>query len=281
MSGAPPRCIVCGDAPVAVFARAELEVVRSPGCGLEWQSPFPSEARLRELYAGDYFERWGARDAAAYARVRAMKHATHGAFLREIARLRSGGRLLDVGCATGFLLEIAEQQGFDSFGLDPNPQAARIARERFGERVQPGELDSAAFPGIAFDVVTLIDVLEHVPDPAALLSRVYERLAPGGVLAAVLPNAASLVHRLLGPRWPHYAPEHLFFWTPRALERQLAAAGFAVHAIRTGIRKTFSGDYLTAYAACTGAWLPPGLGWLGRRTLRIPTGEMLALAVRR
>jgi SAM-dependent methyltransferase len=156
-----------------------------------------------------------------------------------------------------------------------------IARERFGERVQQGELDSAAFPGISFDVVTLIDVLEHVPDPAASLSRVYERLAPGGVLAAVLPNAASLVHRLLGPRWPHYAPEHLFFWTPRALERQLAAAGFAVHAIRTGLRKTFTGDYLTAYAACTGAWLPPGLGWLGRRTLRLPTGEMLALALRR
>ncbi len=281
MKGAPERCIVCGDAAIAVFERGAFAVVRSPGCGLEWQRPFPSEARLRELYAGDYFERWGGRDAAAYERVRAMKHATHAAFLREIAGLRRGGRLLDVGCATGFLLEVAQQQGFEPFGLDPNPEAVRLASQGFGERVQQGELDAAVFPGISFDVVTLIDVLEHVPDPALLLETVYSRLAPGGVLAAVLPNAASFVRKLLGARWPHYAPEHLFFWTPAALARQLTASGFAVHAIRTGIRKTFTGDYLSAYAACTGAWLPPGIGWLGRRRLRVPTGEMLALAIRR
>ena len=280
MSGAPQRCIACGDTPVPLFERGAFAVVRSPGCGLEWQNPFPSQARLHELYAGDYFARWGGRDAATYERVRVIKHASHGAFLREIVRLRRGGRLLDVGCATGFLLEVAQQAGFEPFGLDPNPDAVRIAKQRFGERVQQGELDAAVFPGIRFDVVTLIDVLEHVPDPAALLAIVYERLAPGGVLAAVLPNAASLTRRLLGPRWPHYAPEHLFFWTPAALERQLAAAGFVVRKIRTGIRKTFTGEYLSAYAACTGAWLPPGIGWLGRRRLRVPTGEMLALAGR-
>ena len=114
-------------------------------------------------------------------------------------------------------------------------------------------------------MVTLIDVLEHVPDPAALLAAVHRRLLPGGVLAAVLPNAASLTRRLLGRRWPHYAPEHLFFWTPAALRRQLAAAGFEVREIRTGIRKTYTAEYLEAYAAVTGAWLPPGLRWLGPR----------------
>jgi len=281
VSGAPARCIVCGDAPQPLFERAGVAVVRSPGCGLEWRTPFPSEAQLRELYAGDYLERWGGRDAASYERVRRMKRATHACFLREIVRLRRGGRLLDVGCATGFLLEVAQEQGFEPFGLDPNPQAVRLARSRFGDRVQQGELDAGVFEGVAFDVVTLIDVLEHVPDPAALLASVRERLAPGGVLAAVLPNSASLVRRLLGRRWPHYAPEHLFFWTPGALERQLDAAGFGVRAIRTGIRKTFTGDYLSACAACTGAWLPPGIARLGRGRLRVPTGEMLALAVRR
>jgi len=262
------------------FQRGALAVVRSPGCGLEWQRPFPTPERLRELYAGDYFQRWGARDPAALERVRAIKQASYRDLLRRLARLRPGGRLLDLGCAMGFLLELAEQAGFESWGLDLNPEAVRVSQQKFGDRVAQGELDASAFPGVAFDVVTLIDVLEHVPDPAVLLAGVQRRLLPGGVLAALLPNAASLTRRLLGRRWPHYAPEHLFFWTPAALARQLAAAGFEVREIRTGIRKTYTVEYLRAYAAVTGAWLPPGLRWLGPRQLRVPTGEMLALAIR-
>jgi 2-polyprenyl-3-methyl-5-hydroxy-6-metoxy-1,4-benzoquinol methylase len=280
VSGAPSRCIACGNTPVPRFQRGALAVVRCPGCGLEWQRPFPSPERLRELYAGDYFQRWGARDPAALERVRAMKHASYRDLLRTLARLRPGGRLLDLGCAMGFLLEAAEQAGFEGWGLDLNPEAVRVAKQRFGDRVAQGELEDSAFPGVAFEVVTLIDVIEHVPEPAALLAEVHRRLAPGGVLAVILPNAASLTRRLLGRRWPHYAPEHLFFWTPASLGRQLAAAGFEVREIRTGIRKTYTAEYLEAYAAVTGAWLPPGLRWLGSRQLRVPTGEMLALAVK-
>jgi 2-polyprenyl-3-methyl-5-hydroxy-6-metoxy-1,4-benzoquinol methylase len=280
VSGAPARCIACGGEPAPLFQLGELAVVRCGGCGLEWQRPFPSAERLRELYTGDYLARWGARDPAAFERVRAIKQASCRELLAELARLRPRGRLLDLGCAAGFLLEAAEQAGFQGFGLDLNPEAVGIAKQRFGDRVAQGELDAAAFPGVGFDAVTLIDVLEHVPDPGALLARVRGRLAPGGVLAVLLPNAASLTCRLLGARWPHYTPEHLYFWTPAALRRQLAAAGFAVHRIRTGIRKTYTGEYLTAYAAVTGAWLPPGLGRLGSRRLRVATGEMIALAIR-
>jgi len=244
VSGAPARCIACAAEPAPLFQRG------------------------------------GARDQASLERVRAIKQASSRELLAELARLRPGGRLLDLGCAMGFLLEAAEQAGFQGFGLDLNPEAVGIAKRRFGDRVAQGELGESAFPGVAFDAVTLIDVLEHVPDPAGLLAQVHRRLAPGGVLAALLPNAASLTSRLLGPRWPHYTPEHLFFWNPAALRRQLAAAGFEVHEIRTGIRKTYTAEYLVAYAAVTGAWLPPGLRWLGSRQLRVPTGEMLALAVR-
>ena len=280
MSGAPARCIACGAEPAPLFQRGELAVVRCGGCGLEWQRPFPSPERLRELYAGDYFQRWGARDPESFERVRAIKQASCRELLAELARLRPGGKLLDLGCAMGFLLEAAETAGFQGWGLDLNPEAVGIAKQRFGDRVAQGVLDESAFPGVVFDAVTLIDVLEHVPDPTALLAQVRGRLAPGGVLAALLPNAASLTRRLLGRRWPHYTPEHLFFWTPASLARQLRATGFEVREIRTGIRKTYTAEYLIAYAAVTGAWLPPGLRWLGARQLRVPTGEMLALAVR-
>jgi 2-polyprenyl-3-methyl-5-hydroxy-6-metoxy-1,4-benzoquinol methylase len=284
VSGAPERCIVCRSAPAPLFQRGELAVVRCGGCDLEWQRPFPSPERLRELYAGDYFARWGARDPEAFERVRAIKQASYRDLLAELARLRPGGKLLDLGCAAGFLLESAEAAGFQGFGLDLNPQAIGLAKQRFGDRVRLGELEDAAFPGVRFDAVTLVDVLEHVPDPVSLLVRVRERMAPGGVLAALLPNVESLTRRLLGRRWPHYTPEHLFFWTPSALAIALEDAGFDVKEIRTGIRKTYTAEYLLAYAKVTRAWLPPGLRLLPALgfsdwPLRVPTGEMLVFAI--
>jgi len=207
-----------------------------------------------------------------------MKEATYETFLDALPNRSAGGALLDVGCAHGYLLAAARSRGFDVHGVEPSPPAAAAAREELGaERIHEGMLGPEAFPGRVFDVITLIDVFEHVPDPAAFLSSVRERLAPGGVALLVLPNAASLVARVLGGRWPHLAGEHLFHWSPASFERFLTERGFSVEAVRTGVRKTFTTSYLTSYASVVGAWLPPGLGLLPNVQLRIPTGEMLAL----
>lgn len=282
MSEAPTHCPACGDVPIAAFTRRDVSLVRSPGCGLEWQRPFPSEEELAALYRADYFERWGVGTSEErMARVRVMKEATYRAFLaRVLAQRPRGGRLLDVGCAFGFLLGVAGELGFDAYGLDPNVDAVSVARREFGDRVQAGMLSPEAFPGLGFDVLTLIDVLEHVPDPRALLDAAAGVLRPGGVLAAVLPNAASFVRRLLGRRWPHYAPEHLYHWTPAALRRFLSENGWRVLALETGVRKTYTAGYLRAYSNALGGWLPPGLGLLGDRSLRVPTGEMLVIVER-
>jgi len=277
MIASPERCIVCGSRPRALFRRGDLSVVRCPACGLEWLSPFPEEAAAGTMYGESYLRRWGIDGPEALARVRAMKESSYRSFLREIQRHRAGGRLLDVGCALGFLLGVAREEGFDPYGMDLNPSAIEIARREFGDRAQAGPLGPATFPGLRFDVITLIDVLEHAPDPGALLDLLRERLAPGGVIAAVLPNAASLTRRILGRRWPHYACEHLWYWSPANLRRFLQDRGWIVRALRTGIRKTYTARYLHAYSACLGGWLPPGLGILGNMRLRIPTGEMMAV----
>lgn len=281
MRPAPARCIACGDEPVVSFERDGATMVRSPGCGLEWRDPFPDEAELAALYAEPYLARWGIDGDAAFERVRAMKRDTYAPILAEIRRHAGSGRLLDVGCALGFLVELATEQGFEAYGLDRNPDAVARARERLGDRVIEGRLEEANFPGLEFDAVTLVDVFEHVPEPGALLDAVAGRLAPGGVLAAVLPNAASLMRRVLGRRWPHYAPEHLYHWSPRSLRVFLARHGFEVRSLRTGFRKSYTGDYLTAYARSIGAWLPPGVGALGTWRIRVPTGEVLLVARRR
>lgn len=257
-----------------------MELRHCIACGLAWRRDFPETAELAALYGDDYFERWGIDDAARLAQVRAMKEATYRAFLRAIAAHRRDGRLLDVGCAMGFLLGVARGLGYDVRGLDPNEAAVARARTEFGDCVLAGALDEHAFAGEHFDVITLIDVLEHVPDPEALLATLAGRLASGGVVAAVLPDTGSWVHRVLGSRWPHYTDEHLFYWSARNLSRFLVARGWRVRELSRGVRKTYTAHYLDHYARRLGRPLVPGLGALGGLRLRIPTGEMLVIASR-
>lgn len=278
MTQSPPRCIVCGAQPTEVTVAGGWVLRRCGDCGLAWRREFPEAAALAALYGDDYFERWGIDSPATRAEIRAMKEATYRPFLQQIRRHQPGGRLLDLGCALGFLLSVARDAGFDAYGLDLNQSAIADARHEHGERVHAGLLDDAAFPGIRFDVVTLIDVLEHVPDPGTLLDALAARLAPGGLVAAVLPDAGSAVARLFGTRWPHYNAEHLFTWSAASLRRYLAERGWRVRSLRRGVRKTFTARYLDHYARHLGRTPPPGLGLLGGLRLRIPTGEMFVIA---
>jgi SAM-dependent methyltransferase len=276
----PQRCIVCGADATPGLRAGGVSLRRCGDCGLAWLREFPDAAGLAALYGEDYFERWGIDAPERLAEVRTMKEATYRAFFDEIRQHRADGRLLDLGCAVGFLLGVAREADFDAYGLDLNEAAVAEARREFGERVHAGKLDADAFPGTKFDVVTLIDVFEHVPDPASLLDTIAARLAPGGVVAAVLPDVDSRIARLLGRRWPHYNAEHLFYWSSGCLHRFLEANGWRVCALRRGVRKTFTARYLDHYARHLGRPLPPGLGLLGSRRLRIPTGEMLVIASR-
>ena len=278
MKASPARCIACGAEAGGRFRAGGVEIRRCTGCGLGWRSAFPEAAELAALYGGDYLERWGIDGPERLAQVRAMKETTYRAFFRDIRAHRSTGRLLDLGCAMGFLLGVARDLGFEVRGLDLNEAAIETARREFGDCVHAGPLDERAFPGERFDVVTLIDVLEHVPDPRSLLAAIRARLDPEGIVAAVLPDAGSVTCRVLGRRWPHYNAEHLYYWSAPCLERFLAREGWRVRAVHRGLRKTFTAHYLDRYARHLGRTLIPGLGALGRLRLRIPTGEMLLIA---
>ena len=278
MIPSPRRCIVCGGVPSEDTVAGGLALRRCGGCGLAWRRGFPDDAALAALYGDDYFERWGIDSPESRAAVRAMKEASHRPFVEALRAHRTDGRLLDLGCALGFLLGVAREAGFEAYGLDLNEAAVADARREFGDRVHAGRLDDAAFPGVRFDAITLIDVLEHVPDPEALLETLAARLAPDGVIAAVLPDAGSVTARLFGRRWPHYNPEHLFYWSAGNLRTFLEERGWRIRTLRRGILKTYTARYLDHYARQMGRTPPPGLGALGNLRLRLPTGEMLVIA---
>lgn len=146
------------------------------------------------------------------------------------------GRLLDVGAGPGFLLAVARERGWDVCGLDLNPWAAQYAHQEFGVEVRTQTLEEAAFEQPEFDAITMMDLVEHVADPAPLLAKAAEMLRDGGVLAILTPDAGSPVSRLLGARWPEIqrAPEHLVLFSAQGLSRLLARHGFetlAAHSV--------------------------------------------------
>ena len=145
--------------------------------------------------------------------------------LNRLRRHADGGALLDVGCASGDFLAVAESAGFDAQGVEPEPTSSARARRR-GLRVTSATLEEASFEDATFDVVTLFHVLEHMDSPRAGLVEVRRILGPGGLLAIETPTIDSVWFALMRRRWRQLIPDHYYFFAEATLGRLLEECGF-------------------------------------------------------
>ena len=144
------------------------------------------------------------------------------------------GRILDVGCAMGFFVDVAEDAGWSAYGLDISEHAVERARVRHGDRVERGTFPEANPPADEFDAITMWDYLEHTQNPRQELSRALDLLSEGGLLALTTPDVRTWPAKIMGHRWMHLKPqEHLFYFSRRTLRRLLEEAGFSVLDIRS------------------------------------------------
>ena len=145
-------------------------------------------------------------------------------------------RLLDVGCSRGQFVDAAMKLGFRAEGVEPAPAIAAAAREQ-GLKVHTGLLEEQHFPDASFAAVTLFEVIEHLKEPASLLTECRRILEPGGVLVLTTGNAASWTARAMKGRWDYYHiatdAGHISFFNPGSLRRLAARCGYAVERIAT------------------------------------------------
>lgn len=185
-------------------------------CGLGVTDPRP--ASLTALYPPDYH----------------LKGDVPSTFAPTLARIRKRlepGTALDVGTGRGAFLEALARLGWHARGVEPDTPAAEAARAR-GFDVQVATFEEAELPEAAFDLVTLLQVLEHLPDPVAALRRLRALLRPGGTAVLAVPNADSWEARLTGPAWFHLdVPRHLVHFSPRGLRRLLVREGLHVESV--------------------------------------------------
>lgn len=211
-------CPVCG----GPGPFAGVESYTDPVGGLTYQM---RRCPSCEVVFSDPFKHPGAEWYAKFSSSDSYEGLGHWRFdwIRSLD-FRRGGRLLDVGCGAGHFVEAARVMGYAAEGVDPNPNAVAGARQR-GLTVHHGSWDDMK-GSEAYDVVTMLDVFEHMEDPRGVLSRAREILKPGGGLILTLPN--DLRPTPFGRDAFDYPPHHLTRWTPKALERFLESNGFEV-----------------------------------------------------
>jgi 2-polyprenyl-3-methyl-5-hydroxy-6-metoxy-1,4-benzoquinol methylase len=231
-------CQVCGGSRTRLmFEEPPHQVRRCIPCGLVFVTPRFAGEFLAEVYDEAYWRSDSPRERgyADYARDEKLYLKTFRRRLNLVRHfLPPQGKVLDVGCAAGFFLRVMREEGHEVHGVEPSASIAAHAQRHLGaDRIHIGTLDSVSgrpgFEPHSFDLVSLWDVVEHVPDPQALLRKAGEMLAPSGSLILETQNVDSAFARLLGRRWQHYKHlEHLYHFNPATIARVLEQTGFQV-----------------------------------------------------
>ena len=154
-----------------------------------------------------------------------------------LPRVPPPARALDAGCGAGQLLTALRGAGWNAEGLEWDKTAAEGAAKRSGCQVYVGDIRTVALPTDAYQLVTLSHVLEHIDDPPAVLRRLRDLLAPGGIAVVYWPNPGALGARWLGELWLHWdAPRHLVLPSLAALDTAGRKVGLLPRRIFTTAR---------------------------------------------
>jgi len=238
-------CDICGSAETEAKFVAEDRLASNSqtfiisqcvGCGVLRTFPEMSDIELAESYPQEY---WGEEPSKEWI-IRSQSEKT--AFLDET--VIKGGRILDVGCGSGYFLRALGGSRWDRFGVETGSAAVEAARRHLGDKnVVEGGLEDSSFDNESFDVITFWSSLEHMNHPRAALIEAHRILKADGRLIVQLPNAESYQSRLFKGNWFALdAPRHRYHFSAKVLRRFLNENGFAIEKI------TFSSKEHNAHA---------------------------------
>ncbi len=201
-------------------------VDRCAECGFIFMNPRFSNEAIKSFYSKDYFD--GNAEYSYHDERRKERFALHvwEARLKVIRTFIRSGRFLDVGCAFGGFLSAASRY-FEPAGIEPSEYAGSHARKKLGLQIHIGTLADHFFPYDNFLVITMIEVLEHMADPAFAVKECYRLLQKGGLLVIQTANMDGLQAKIFGENYAYYMPGHLSYFSKRTLVRLLLNAGFS------------------------------------------------------
>lgn len=233
---------ICNSNGVFYFELRGFQIFKCQTCTLIFVSPRGNEF---QIYDRDYFS--GAVHGYGFVNYEEDKSASMGYLKKYLKWLKDLGiekdaKLLDVGAANGFFVSLAEKKGLNATGIELSEDAVDWAK-KLGRKVFQSDAMSMSLSD-KFDVITVLDVLEHLSQPEEFLRRVKVNLNTNGFLLINVPNEGSLFAKLSGKSWHSYVPpEHLFYFNRKSLYSILSMNGYEVVKMRS-ISKTFKASYI-------------------------------------
>lgn len=239
------RCVLCGSDKFEpmYFTRDRhygisglYRIVRCTNCLLICLAPLLSDQELSVLYPEDYY---------------AFQNHSRGWSCKEVVKVLLGlrigtrdprfdipGRMLDLGCGTGWFLCDMRDQGWDVYGVEINRTAAEIGSREGKLEIFAGTLQEAAFPPNYFDYIRANHSFEHISSPNETLTEIYRILKPNGKLLLGVPNVSGLNAKIFGKYWWYLgAPVHPFSYSVRTLTQLLRKHAFDV------VKINYNSDY--------------------------------------
>jgi len=244
-----------------LFTKNGFHIVKCQNCGLTYTNPRISASRATDIYNSSYFQSQNSVVSGYddYIRERPAIEATFKKRVDFIMKnapslpKREKPKILDIGCATGFLLSIFRDMKWEVEGIELSKFAQSFAVDEMHLPVHLGSLNSVDLEKDSFDLVTSWDVIEHSYNPKKDLLKIHHLLKVGGYLAVITPNRDSLHARLVGSRWVEYQKpeEHLYFFGHKILSRILNDIGFELAGSTTAgkyVKFSFALNRLRSYS---------------------------------
>ena len=264
-----------------MYVKSGCRIYRCERCGVGRADPGGFDPN--QYYTADYFE--GGRDDG-YADYAASQDVLRQEFAAIARRLKPyvppRGTVLEIGCAYGFFLQEARRI-WSVYGIEISAEAVAHCHATGLPTVEQGEASDLAQRDLpALDAVVMLDVIEHLPDPFGALRQSALMLKPGGVVYLSTGDFSSLYARVSGPRWRLMTPpQHLWFLTPRWLDRAAAASGLEVVSLTHPTKRVPLS--LVLYQLRRLAGLRPSLppAWLNRLALPINLFDAMHVVLRK
>jgi len=226
------KCPVCDKSSFIEWCKVQTySILKCKECGIGITAPFPTEEQLIEFNKKTYDVE---QRIKVYLSRQNYFEKRYEGYIKNIKTTKKDGKLLDIGCNIGIFMKVAQQAGFDVKGVELNADCALYGKERFHLDIDSNHLEDIAFPDETFDVITLFDVLEHIPDMNAFIDEIRRILKKDGQVVIQAPNLNSLMSELTKGKWHWLSPpDHLYHFTPDAMTRFLRIHGFSIKEVKT------------------------------------------------
>lgn len=256
------KCIVCGNDKHTDFltckdytvSKTDFIIKACSSCGFKFTSPRPSANEIGPYYKSeDYISHSDTKKGMvsrlyhwvrSYTLIKKLQLVMHHSVKQ--------GTILDYGCGTGAFLGMCSKNKWNVFGIEPDADARKIAKETNNVQSAPSVGDfSVLYPNQKFDAITMWHVLEHIHDLEELFILLSDRLNDKGVLIIAVPNCSSYDAKKYGKHWAAYdVPRHLYHFIPKDIKRLMEDRGYKQIEIRPMVFDSFyvsmlSEKYLT------------------------------------